>query len=434
MQKNVYKPTFKEFLARWLYSALIALFIPLAFLNLLIKATYRGPAYRKRKLERFGFLPPIQQRGGMLLHCVSVGEVVAASALVKQIRAQHPEYPITITTTTPTGSEQVKKTFGDSVSHVYLPYDLHMAMYGLLRRVAPEKVLITEVELWPNLIHACWQAKIPVYIINARLTDKSARNYAKLNSLFGPMLHKVTAVCAQGQRDFDNYLKLGCPREKLFLSNNMKFDQTLSDIDKEKANALANKLQLQERTVLLGASTHDPEEKALLQSYQKLKSAFPQLLLILTPRHPQRFSRVQKLIDEQQLKQQSLSGNAAVAPDTDVLLIDEMGILKSVYNLADIAFVGGSLADRGGHNALEAALFQKPVIMGPHLYNNPAICETLLQANAMVSVSDEQQLCPQIEYWLSHPQKAKEAGRAGAEVVQRNAGAIAQTLKIIGFS
>ncbi|MCC2606436.1 lipid IV(A) 3-deoxy-D-manno-octulosonic acid transferase [Planctobacterium marinum] len=434
MHEASYKPTLKEFIARWLYSGLIALFIPLAFLNLLIKAGYRGQEYRKRKFERFGFLPKIKQRGGLLLHCVSVGEVVAASALVKKIRQQHPQYPVTITTTTPTGSAQVKKTFGDSVCHVYLPYDLHMAMYGLLRRVAPQKVLITEVELWPNLIHACWKANIPVYIINARLTDKSARSYAKLKTLFRPMLCKITAVCAQGQRDFDNYMALGCPQEKLHLTNNIKFDQTLSEDDQAKAVVLAEKLQLQGRTVLLGASTHDPEEKALLQSYQTLKSAFPKLLLILTPRHPQRFSRVEKLIAGQPLKQQRLSDDRPVTADTDVLLIDAMGILKSVYHLADIAFVGGSLADKGGHNALEAALFSKPVIMGPHLYNNPVIFETLVNAQAMVSVPNEQQLCEQIQLWLAHPEQASAAGKAGAAVIAHNAGAIDQTLAIIGFA
>lgn len=373
------------------------------------------------------------QSGGILLHCVSVGEVVAAAALVKRIRIAHPEYPVTITTTTPTGAEQVKGIFGDTVTHHYLPYDLRICMASLIKKIQPEKVLITEVELWPNLIDICHHKNIPVYIINARLTDKSAKSYGKLAPLFHPMLQKLTAVCTQGNRDYDNYKNMGLAQDKLFLTNNMKFDLTLDEKDSAKAREIHQQLKLAKRPILLGASTHDPEEEVLIDSYQRLKSESPDLLLMLTPRHPQRFEKVAKLLTERNLNTLKLSEEKQITPDTDVVLIDKMGVLKSLYSLATIAFVGGSIADRGGHNALEAALFAKPILMGPHTYNNPAICQALIDTGALKLISDASDLSEQVAYWMCHQGEADKAGEAGRQVIKSNAGAIKKTLEVVGI-
>lgn len=428
-----YQPTLPERAFHGFYSLLLAIFTPLALLNLLIKSTYQDRDYKKRKLERFGFLPEIKNQGGILLHCVSVGEVVAASTIIKRIRKRYPDYPVTITTTTPTGSDRVKQIFGDSVSHCYLPYDLHLSMRALLRKVQPKMVLITEVELWPNLINACWRATIPVYIINARLTDRSARSYGKFRLLFYPMMQKITAICAQGERDFNNYKKLNLSKDKLFLTNNIKFDITLTDEDIEKAQEIQRQLNTQERRVLLGASTHEPEEDVLIESYKALKKDFPDLLLIITPRHPQRFGKVEKLVADQQLQMLKLSDDRPISATTDVVLIDKMGILKSVYSLATIAFVGGSIADKGGHNALEAALFAKPILMGEKTYNNPAICQTLIDAGALKITHDTEAIVQRARTWLTIPEEAKKAGDAGTTVLNQNAGAISKTLEIMGI-
>lgn len=424
-----------ERLFHGVYSLLLTFFYLLIIIITLLKLPFRDASFRRRKCQRFGFSPTDKplQTGGLLLHCVSMGEVVAASALVKRIRTQQPDYPITITTTTHTGADQVKAIFGDSVAHLFLPYDLRVCMKGLIQKVQPQKVLITEVELWPNMIDVCYQQDIPVYIINARLTEKSAKSYRKFSLLFNPMLQKINAVCAQGKRDLNNYRSMGIAEEKLFLSNNLKFDVALDPADVAKASDIKQQLQLPQRPILLGASTHDPEEEVLIQSYRKLKPLTQDLLLIITPRHPQRFDKVAKLLEDYKLSVVRLSENTAISESTDVVLADKMGVLKSLYSLANVAFVGGSIANRGGHNALEAALFAKPILMGPHTYNNPAICQTLTDSGALQIIFDADSLSNQVNQWLDNPHEAQTAGKAGRRVINENAGAIAKTLEIVGY-
>ena len=428
-----YTPTLSQRLFHSFYSITLSLLVLFALFIFLARSLLNDSRYRKRKLQRFGFLPKINQQGGILLHCVSVGEVVAASTIVKRIQKRHPEYPITITTTTQTGADRVEQIFGSSVSHLFLPYDLSISMKTLLNRIKPEKVLITEVELWPNLIDVCWKRKIPVFIVNARLTDKSAKSYAKLSYLFAPMLHKVHGVCAQGERDYNNYKMMAIPKDKLILTNNIKFDQPLTQSDLDKANAITQQLNIVNRPVLLGASTHAPEEETLLESYRSLKERCPELLLVLTPRHPERFQKVEKLVADAAMNLQKYSSGQSVNTDTDVVLVDAMGILKSLYSIATFAFVGGSIADRGGHNALEAALFSKPILMGPHTYNNPVICQTLIDAGALSIVQNSSELAEKVTIWLAQPEDAATAGEAGLTVLRDNAGAITKTLNVIGI-
>ncbi|MDO6473891.1 lipid IV(A) 3-deoxy-D-manno-octulosonic acid transferase [Alteromonas sp. 1_MG-2023] len=431
-RKNQYRPGLSETLFRWLYSLLLALIVPFAFLNLIIRGQRRNKEYNHRRFERFGFVRPPAAPGGYLFHCVSVGEVVAASVLIKQLMKEEPETPVTITTTTPTGSARVRSIFKDSVHHFYLPYDLHMAMAGMLRRVKPKMVLITEVELWPNLIHSCWRRDIPVVVINARMTDRSARRYKKLKILFEPMLHKLSHVCAQGMRDFKNYQFLGIKQEKLTLTNNIKFDQAMAAPD---AGASFYRLEKNARRVLIGGSTHEGEESALLDAYQSLKPGFPDLLLILVPRHPERFARVADLLEQTGLHYlRTASPGAQVSSETDVLLVDEMGKLNTAYTFGTIAFVGGSLADKGGHNALEPAAQKLPVLMGPNVYNNPLICQYLQECGALSIVEDATQLAACCKTLLDSPDAARVAGEAGFAVISANRGATGKTLEVIRSS
>ena len=417
---------------RHLYSLLWIALLPLTLLVSLYKVLSRSKDYGARLSERYGFIPKPKRTGGILLHCVSVGEVVAATTLVKAILAKHPKTVFTITTTTPTGSERVKQTFGDSVNHFYLSYDLPMAMNNLLNTIKPEKVMITEVELWPNLIHSAWKQQIPVYIVNARLTNKSRQAYSKLSALFVPMLHKVTAVCAQGQRDYDNYLALGAKEEQVVLTNNIKFDQAITTEEQKKVDELQQQLTPTNRTVLIAGSTHEPEEQVLLDAYKELKPKHPDLLLIIVPRHPQRFSKVEQLIQKQALSQIKVSENISVSDETDVVLADQMGILKALYGISNVAFVGGSIADKGGHNALEAALFGIPVVMGSHTYNNPAICDALAEAGALQTADTAPTLVALLQPWLDDPVLREKDGQTGKRVVIDNSGAIGRTLEVLG--
>lgn len=429
-----FRPSFRQELARWAYSGFVFLLLPLFFIVLLYKLVTGSNTFGMRVKERYGLLPKQEKTGGILLHCVSVGEVVAAAALVKRILENAPNTAITITTTTPTGRDQVTQLFGNTVAHRFLPYDTPLAMRHLLNRVKPQKILITEVELWPNLIHFAWKKQIPVHIINARMTDRSSRSYKKLSALFTPMLRKLTHICAQGENDFSNYQILGAHEQQLILTNNMKFDLTLSDKDKRNIEEFKSTFNTKHRKVLLGGSTHDPEEEVLLSAYQTLKAHHPDLLLILVPRHPQRFEKVELLLQKHPLHAIKLSQTNHIDDKTDVVLADKMGMLKQLYGIADIAFVGGSIANRGGHNALEPALLQVPVVMGEHIYNNPAICHALETQGALKITKTTEALTHQVAQWLQHPEQAKAAGLAGQSVIETNRGAIETTANVVGLT
>ena len=427
-QRATYSPKWYQDAFRWFYSLILALLIPFAFFTLVKRGMTRQKDYSRRRFERFGYVAHAPKANGYLFHCVSVGEVVAASVLIKRIMQEQPERQITVTTTTPTGSARVRAIFGDKVHHFYLPYDLHMAMAGMLRRIKPSVVFITEVELWPNLIHACWKRDIPVLVVNARMPDRSARRYAKFPILFEPMLNKLAHVCAQGDRDYANYRFLGMPESKLTLTNNIKFDQA-SALDASVSGFLG--LEHSSRKVLVGGSTHDPEETVLLQTYQAVKKHCPQLLLVLVPRHPERFETVARLIQKSGLAMTQSVSAEIVPDDCDVLLVNEMGKLNAVYAVADFAFVGGSIADRGGHNALEPAARKLPVMMGPNTYNNPVICAKLAESGALFIVEDAAAMTELTLSWCKNADTAAQAGLAGYAVLEQNSGALDKTMKVV---
>ncbi|NVK56379.1 MAG: lipid IV(A) 3-deoxy-D-manno-octulosonic acid transferase [Alteromonadaceae bacterium] len=427
-QHATYSPRWYQDAFRWFYSCLLALIIPFAFLNLIKRGMTRQKDYNRRRFERFGYVAHAPKADGYLFHCVSVGEVVAASVLIKRIMAEQPDRQITVTTTTPTGSARVRSIFGDTVHHFYLPYDLHMAMAGMLRRIKPSAVFITEVELWPNLIHACWKRNIPVVVVNARMTDRSARRYKKFPILFKPMLNKISHVCAQGQRDYANYRFLGMPENKLTLTNNIKFDQA-SALNSAPQGFM--QLEHSERKVLVAGSTHEPEESLFLDVYQTLKAEYPALLLVLVPRHPERFEAVARLINKYGLNMIQSAQSHTVPQNCDVLLVNEMGKLNAVYSAADIAFVGGSIADRGGHNALEPAAYKLPILMGPNIYNNPVICAKLEEAGALHIVDGQSDIQALLTAWLTDPEVAVAAGEAGFNELSKNSGALAKTMDVV---
>jgi len=425
-QNSVYSPSLTEDVCRWLYSCVLVLIIPFAFINLMRRGATRNKDYNRRRFERFGLVAHAPKKNGYLFHCVSVGEVVAASCLIKRIMEAEPDTQITITTTTPTGSARVKDIFGDRVHHFYLPYDLHMAMAGMIRRIKPKAVLITEVELWPNLIHACWKRNIPVMVINARMTDKSAKRYAKIGKLFFPMLKKISHVCAQGKRDFNNYKWLGMEESKLTLTNNIKFDQVASvkqDVDEfmgiKKGGA----------PIFVAGSTHEPEEQVIVDAMKILWETEPDLRVIIVPRHPERFDTVAKILQSNNIDYIRTSKVDVIEDTVKCILLDEMGKLNKAYAIASFAFVGGSIANKGGHNALEPVAFSVPVLMGPHTYNNPDICDYLRQKGALFIVSNAQIMAEQCLTWLNSPKLRQQAGEAGKRVLEQNSTALDATLK-----
>lgn len=420
--------TLAQTLTRWLYTVLLTLLFPLVYVGLLKRGVRRQRYDNHAPLSRLGWVARPPAEGGYLFHCVSVGEVVAASALIKPLMAREPHTPVTITTTTPTGSAQVRAIFGDSVHHFYLPLDVPLAMHTMLRRVAPKLVLITEVELWPNLIDACARRQLPCVVINARMTARSARRYQKVSWLFTPMLRKLTHVCAQGPDDFKRYVELGMPPARLTQTNNIKFDQAaVPPTGGAPFMALDNTRQ----PVWVAGSTHEPEEEVILAAYDALHTQYPNLVLVIVPRHPERFDTVAKLLEAQGRRFVRSSTQNQLPEDCRIVLLDEMGRLTQAFQVATLAFVGGSIAQRGGHNALEPAALGLPVVMGPHTYNNPVICQTLADAGALHIVPGAKEMQAVLAGWMDDPKSARRAGDAGAQVVQQNQGAVTASLACI---
>lgn len=430
VERNI-KPGIKAELARLAYSLLICLAVPFSLILLSVRSYKSRTSARSSQFNRVGLGINTADQGGILLHCVSVGEVVAAAALVKRIQQNSPGTPIYITTTTDTGAQRATQLFGEGIDLFYLPMDLPFFIAPLIRNLAPSCVLITEVELWPNFIHACWKKSIPTYVVNARMTEKSASRYQKIGALFMPMLQKLRGVCAQGERDFNQYARLGMQSEKLHLTNNIKFDRPLSE--RQDRYLLKTNHSMQERSVLVAGSTHDGEELLCINAYKHLKQTFADLVLVLVPRHPQRFDKVFQLCIEQKLKVTRFTTSTQCEDNTDIFLIDAMGQLDYFYQLANLAFVGGSINPRGGHNALEPAAYGIPIMMGASRYNNPVICEALAEAGALALTNTFDQLVNTCDNWLSDPNKAEQAGENGRQVIKNNQGAVSATLAVIGY-
>jgi 3-deoxy-D-manno-octulosonic-acid transferase len=427
-----FKPSIKQKIVLFGYSFLWLLIIPFALCHFIFQMIRRKAGYTKARLSRYGFtLRQNSQMHTLLIHCASVGEVVAIQNLVERLLAQVPNQQITITTNTTTGADRVRLLFSDRVSHAYLPYDFPLFLKFFLKSKRPTKVLINEMELWPNLCHQCWCLNIPIFIINGRMSEKSTKTYQKSPSLFQPMFEKLTAVCAQGQRDYQNYLTLGVSPDKLTLTNNIKFDLRISADDIILSQTIKTNFALEQRLLIVAGSTHEPEEQTLLDAYLALVVDYPQLLLVIVPRHPQRFERVQQLLKKQNIETVLVSEAKPCQSTTQVLLCDQMGKLRSFYALADISFVGGSLANRGGHNALEPAALGVPILMGESTYNNPAICQALADSGALIFVTDALQIESASKVWLNNPEQRKLAGDAGKKVLTDNSGALQKTLNVL---
>jgi len=380
------------------------------------------PEYRRHIGQRFGFVPE-QSNAPLWIHAVSVGETVAVAPLVELLLQRHPDLPLLITHMTPTGAARAQALFGDRVAHCYCPYDLPDAMGRFMARVRPRGLLIVETELWPNMLAACKKNQVPVLLANARLSGRSAQGYARFAGLTRLMLNALTQVAAQHQADARRLVALGLSAEGVSVTGSIKFDLDIPQDLPDKARLLRENWG-QTRPVIVAGSTHEGEEQSLLEAVQRLRGVSPNLLLILVPRHPERFDAVAALIEKADLCFSRRSLEQRVTDDTTVYLADTMGELMLFYQAADLVFVGGSLIPRGGHNPLEPAALGKPVLMGPHCFNFQSITDTLAGAGGLVPVADAEALLKQLQYWLEQPEQAACVGQAGAAYVADNRGAL----------
>lgn len=371
---------------RVFYTCLFYLSVPAIVLRLLLRSI-NAPDYRQRWLERFAFYPKGLPDVDIWFHAVSVGEAEALFPLVQRILQRHPKIRLLITTTTPTGSARVKAVLQENVAHVYLPYDLPDAISRFMRQFKPRLAVIMETEIWPNLYAFCGKNTIPLYIINARLSEKSTRNYRKIPGLARQSLAQARCIATQSQEDSNRFVAIGASVSRVITSGNIKFDVDVSP------ELIVQGLQLRAsmftgRFVWVIASTHQGEEALLLDGYWGIKQRIPNLLLVIAPRHPERFAVVKKLCEQKQLKVATRTAGETCNQDTDVYLLDTLGELKLFYAAADVAFVGGSLVPAGGHNILEAAAIGVPVVFGPYMGNFNDIAHGILQKNAAIQCQD----------------------------------------------
>ncbi len=419
-------------MARAIYSLLFYLLTPLILLRLLWRGR-KAPDYRRRWSERFGFVPVVDAgRQVIWVHSVSVGETLAAVPMIKQLQARHPEALLAVTTMTPTGSARVKAVFGSSIYHVYAPYDLPDVLHRFLNRIHPDVLVIMETELWPNLVHSCRGRNIPVVVANARLSEKSAKGYQTFSRLTLPMLQRINCIAAQHQDDGARFLELGLSERQLVVTGNIKFDLSLDDEIKTKAQVLKAQWQGDsKRPIWLVASTHRGEDEIILDSFEQIRLSFPELLLVLVPRHPERFDEVFQHCSRRGLHVVRRSTGASPSLGDQVLLGDTMGELLLFFGACDIAFVGGSLVPVGGHNLIEPAAWQVPVISGPHLFNFVEASRLLLEAKGMVICEGAGVIAHQVTELLQNPTLAAEMGAAAKWVADNNRGALDQLLEII---
>ncbi len=415
------------------YTLLLYLAFPIIFLRILWRSL-RTPAYLKRWNERFGFYGTVNQfqkkKNCIVFHAVSVGEVHAALPLVEILQKECPNTSIVITTSSVTGSARVTEIFRDEIFHVYLPYDFSGAMKRFVKLTKPDLLIIMETELWPNLIHSCHQAGCKILHANARLSDKSFINYRKIPGLVRSMLEEIDLIAAQAQADGEHFLQLGLDKSKLEITGSMKFDVQLSDIQVTAGKELRQKLGI-DRPVWIAASTREGEEKKIIRAFKQILTAYPDLMLLLVPRHPERFTEVSGLCKDAGLRLMRRSeqirdfadNSAIVTKDIQVFLGDSMGEMSLLYAAADIAFVGGSLVNTGCQNILEPAALGLPIFTGPSLFNFKSSSEILINAGALKVVSNEQQLAAGLIDLLQNQEQYQAMSEAACKAVRQNRGA-----------
>lgn len=411
-------------IARACYSIGWLLLLPVVLARLIWRARLQ-PEYLRHLGERFGRYACSDNRPLIWIHAVSVGETRAAQPLVEQLLRTYPGHRLLITHMTPTGRDTSESLWGSRVARAYLPYDLPFATRAFLRHWQPRLGILMETELWPNLIVACHQQRVPLLLANARLSERSARGYRRLSALAIPALGQLSAVAAQTEDDATRLGELGAPQPHVV--GNIKFDVSIPPA----ALLLGDNFrqQIGPRPVLLAASTREGEEAPLLTAFARL--APPACLLLLVPRHPQRFDEVAALATRQGLPLQRRSEGGPVQASTRVWLGDSMGEMAAYYRVADVAFVGGSLLPLGGQNLIEACAQGVPVLIGPHTFNFAAASAEATAAGAAERVEDAEAVITRALALLSNAPARQAMGDAGRAFSDRHRGATARTLALV---
>ncbi len=414
---------------RLIYSILFTLLLPLVLLRLYWRGV-KAPEYRRRWLERLAVYDKPYPRKVIWFHAVSVGEAEAVFPLIKAMQLQHTGERFLVTTTTPTGSARVKAVLGESVEHVYLPYDLPPVVARFVHVFQPKLAVVMEKEIWPNLFAQCREKAIPLLIINARLSATSAKAYRKIPALAVPALRSVAAIATQTREDRERFIEIGAPAERTTVMGNIKFDVAIGEEVIDQGRLLKRKL-FPGRFVWIVASTHKGEEEIFMDVYRHIKVDIPELLLMIVPRHPERFESVRRLAEENQLKTIMRTGEAFCTTETDLYLADTMGELKMLYAAADVCFVGGSMVPVGGHNILEPLAVGLPVMFGPHMINFKEIAENVLQKKAALQCLGKGEIVEAVRRLYDDDEYRQAFSARGLEFLKVNQGATQRIAEIL---
>ena len=370
-------------------------------------------------------------KGGIWIHAVSVGEANAAVPLVKYLKSAYPDKPILITTMTPTGADRVVKTFGDSVTHCYLPYDYPGALKRFLSAAQPRLAMIMETEIWPNYIEGCSNAGIPMIYTNVRLSARSYKGYKRFSGLFSRILSKVNQFAVQSAADADRLIMLGARADRVHTTGSIKFDIELPASIMEASQSVRRNLGW-DRPVWVAGSTHEGEESQILDAFLLAKKKCPDLLLVLVPRHPERFNTVSRLCTRFGCNTvQRTQSQSEISSEVDVYLVDTMGELALFIAASDFTFIGGSLVPTGGHNVLEACAAGVAVVFGPHMFNFQEISDQVLSRGAGVQIMTDVELADVVVKLIQDPVLRDQYGVQGKQFIEENRGALEKIQKLI---
>jgi 3-deoxy-D-manno-octulosonic-acid transferase len=386
--------------------------------------------YRGRLGQRLGRIEPPAAPGSLWIHAVSVGEVQAAVGLVHALRSEFPGVAIIITTVTPTGAQRAATLFGDSVRHYYLPYDLPGPVRRFLDRVQPRVAIILETEIWPTLYHALGQRRIPLVMASARVSTRSVDRYRRMASLFRDTLSHGILIGAQTAADAERFRAIGAAPERVRVTGNVKFDLEIPAATVEAGLAFRAQCGTG-RAVWIAGSTHEGEEETALAAHALVRERHPRALLILVPRHPQRFEAVRALLRRRGQPFAQRSSTVPPAPEQPVYLVDTLGELQMFYAAADVAFVGGSLVPVGGHNLLEPAVLGLPMLSGPHTQNAQDVADLLQQSGALRIVRSREELAQRVEACFADPVRARAEGALGQQAVAQSRGAVQRLVAMV---
>jgi len=394
----------------------------------------------KKKLHRnfsrrLGIMPhKLVFRNPIWIHAVSVGEVTAIRSFQQELKKRYPTKDLIISTVTPTGNKVAKRMADEETIVTYLPLDIGFVVKKVIDRIRPSLFVLAETEIWPNLIRYLYKKNIPVVIINARISDRSFRNYRMFRIFLKPTLNRINLFCVQTQRDAQRFKALGVREDKIHVTGNMKFDAETEKI--QEYSNYRDILRLGSDDLLwIAGSTHTPEEHIILKVYKNLLGSIPKLKLMIAPRHVERADRIERAIMAAGFSPANISqlikGRQGFPYANPIFILDTVGHLQSFYAIADIVFVGGSLVKKGGHNILEPGIFARPIIFGQYMFNFRDIADLFLENKAAVMVNDAEELEAKIKELLSHPQGAKEMGSRAKELIENNRGATLKNLEYI---